>query len=110
MGHSTGVEGPHPSVKRHSRGQQEYGDQDFDNILIDFGVNLDLFRVSLAALAVLIVPRALLVRMDWSTVKNKPSGPMSDHFWTSFGYFDIISMLCAVLCSPVEGCRLLVVQ
>ena len=42
------------------------------------------------------VPSALLVRMDWSTAKNKPSGRISDHVWTNICYVHV--MLCLCLC------------
>ena len=38
------------------------------------------------------VPRALLVMMDWSTAKNKPSGPISDRCWTNIFDILVISM------------------
>ena len=42
-------------MKRPISGQQGYGDQDFGKNVAAFGVNLVLFRASLAALVVLIV-------------------------------------------------------
>ena len=38
------------------------------------------------------VPRALLVRMDGSTAKNKPSGPSSDPLWRKIYASCVISM------------------
>ena len=44
------------------------------------------------------VPRALLVIMDWSTAKNKPSGAISDRFWTNICYLYVIYVLPVCYC------------
>ena len=65
-----------------------------DQMLVDFGTCLAIFWASLAAQVVLNrVPRALLVVMDWTTAKNKPSGPISDRCWTKMCCFYIMFRL-----------------
>ena len=77
----------------------------FKEVWCQFWFLLDLAGVSRYFNGVL---RALFVIMDWSTAKHKPSGSISDRFWSNRCYLNVIFVCClsVIICSVFVRGRL----